>query len=124
MKWFVIITGIVVIGAVCYLLFGSSSIKNVDNPAKLERHFTTEEESTIAAHHFTLSELKQYDGKNGHKAYIAINDVVYDVSAINRWTGGIHHGVSAGTDVTAQFIHSGHGVNVLNLLPVVGGLTE
>ena len=31
---------------------------------------------------FTLDELKNYDGKEGRKAYIAVDGVVYDVTNV------------------------------------------
>ncbi len=33
---------------------------------------------------FTLDELKNYDGKEGRKAYIAVDGVVYDVTNVER----------------------------------------
>ena len=40
---------------------------------------------------FTLDELKNYDGKEGRKAYIAVDGVVYDVTNVAAWQGGTHH---------------------------------
>ncbi len=69
----------------------------------------------------TLDELAQYNGKDGAKAYIAINGVIYDVTDDAQWTSGEHGGQMAGTDVTAAFPHSdGREAN----LPVVGNLVE
>lgn len=44
---------------------------------------------------FTLEELKNYDGKEGRKAYIAVDGVVYDVTNVAAWQGGTHHGNNA-----------------------------
>lgn len=35
----------------------------------------------------TLDELKNYDGKEGRKAYIAVDGVVYDVTNVAAWQG-------------------------------------
>ena len=51
---------------------------------------------------FTLDELKNYDGKEGRKAYIAVDGVVYDVTNVAAWQGGTHHGNNAGNDVSRQ----------------------
>ena len=71
---------------------------------------------------FTLSELKQYNGKNGNPAYIAVSGIVYDVTNAAQWSGGAHHGYSAGQDLTQAIKQSPHGASVLKNLPVVGKL--
>ena len=62
---------------------------------------------------FTKSELAKFDGKNGNKAYVAYNGIVYNVTnspTSNSWTNGEHHGLLAGTDLTSRlnncFSHS------------------
>lgn len=71
---------------------------------------------------FTLSELAQFDGTNGKPAYVAINGIVYDVSNNSKWSGGTHHGLTAGRDLSSQF-EGCHGVsNKLDKLPKVGVL--
>ena len=71
---------------------------------------------------FTLDELAQFNGQNGNKAYIAVDGLVYDVSAIGAWTGGTHNGIVAGTDASEAILTSPHGKGVLDDLPVVGQL--
>lgn len=71
---------------------------------------------------FTLSELKQYNGKNGNPAYIAVNGVVYDVTNAKDWSGGSHHGYAAGQDLTQAIQQSPHGTSVLKSLPIIGKL--
>lgn len=71
---------------------------------------------------FTLDQLKQYNGANGASAYVAVDGIVYDVTA--AWGGGNHHGVSAGTDATKAISRSPHGKSVLSGLPVVGKLSK
>ena len=53
---------------------------------------------------------------------MAVNDVVYNLSSIQSWKNGQHHGVRAGTDATDKFMKSGHGRSILQKLPVIGGL--
>jgi predicted heme/steroid binding protein len=71
----------------------------------------------------TLEQLKQYDGKNGNPAYIAVDGVLYDVSEVRQWKNGSHEGYSAGKDLTDAIIgKSPHGTSVLDGVPVVGKL--
>lgn len=71
---------------------------------------------------FTLDELKDYDGKEGRKAYIAVDGVVYDVTNVAAWQGGIHHGNNAGNDVSDRIVKAPHGKSTLEKLEVVGKL--
>lgn len=71
---------------------------------------------------FTLDELKKYDGKNGNKAYVAVDGVVYDVTGNPKWENGEHNGFSAGNDLTDAIAGSPHGKGVLGKLTVVGKL--
>jgi len=71
----------------------------------------------------TLEQLKQYNGKNGNPAYIAVDGVIYDVTNNHHWTTGMHEGYSAGADLTdAIMAKSPHGISVLGDVPVVGKL--
>lgn len=71
---------------------------------------------------FTLDELKNYDGKEGRKAYIAVDGVVYDVTNVAAWQGGTHHGNNAGNDVSDRIVKATHGKSILEKLEVVGKL--
>ena len=72
---------------------------------------------------FTLDELKKYDGKNGNKAYVAVDGVVYDVTNVDAWKNGEHkNGITAGNDLSKEINKSPHGKDVLEDLPVVGKL--
>jgi predicted heme/steroid binding protein len=73
---------------------------------------------------FTLTELAQFNGQNGAKAYIAVDGKVYDVTAIGAWTGGTHNGIVAGTDASSFIAQAPHGRSVLEDLPVVGELSD
>jgi predicted heme/steroid binding protein len=69
---------------------------------------------------FTLSELSQYDGKNGQPAYVAVDGVVYDVTSAKDWNNGSHQGYSAGKDLTQEIKKAPHGTKILSGLPIVG----
>lgn len=73
---------------------------------------------------FTAEELAKYNGKDGNRAYVAVDGVVYDVTDVPPWKGGEHQGrVSAGKDLTKEIeTMSPHGKKVLENLPVVGKL--
>ena len=62
---------------------------------------------------FTLDELKNYDGKEGRKAYIAVDGVVYDVTNVAAWQGGTHHGNNAGNDVSDRIVKPPHDKSTL-----------
>lgn len=71
----------------------------------------------------TLDQLKQYDGKNGNPAYIAVDGIIYDVTNESRWKNGSHEGYSAGKDLTDAIKNkSPHGTKILDGVPVVGKL--
>ena len=70
---------------------------------------------------FNQAELAKFDGQNGQPAYVAIAGVVYDVSGVEAWAGGKHHGNLAGQELTSVIDgRSPHGRKVLKNLPVVG----
>ncbi len=73
----------------------------------------------------TVTELAEYDGKDGQPAYIAIDGVIYDVSDVPQWKNGEHNGFTAGHDLTEEIkTISPHGVSKLKGLPVVGKLVD
>jgi predicted heme/steroid binding protein len=72
---------------------------------------------------FTVSELKNFDGKKGHSAYVAYKGKVYDVTSSFHWKGGVHWVVhKAGTDLTAEMDKAPHFDDLLLKYPVVGVL--
>ena len=74
---------------------------------------------------FTLEELAAYNGKDGAKAYIAVDGVVYDVTEVTEWADGMHNGYEAGKDLSAEIKDkSPHGVSKLDGVVVVGKLVE
>ena len=69
---------------------------------------------------FTLAELAQYNGQNGNPSYVAVNGIVYDVSALQQWKNGAHQGYQAGVDLTKDFQSAPHGTDVLLQAKEVG----
>ncbi|WP_432821115.1 cytochrome b5 domain-containing protein [Trichloromonas sp.] len=73
----------------------------------------------------TREELAQHDGKDGRKAYVAVNGKVYDVSASPLWASGDHQGLhNAGGDMTEEIKSAPHVRAVVDRFPVVGQLEE
>ncbi|BCR36702.1 cytochrome b5 domain-containing protein [Mariniplasma anaerobium] len=72
--------------------------------------------------YYTLDELLAYDGKNGNKAYIAVDGIIYDVT--DEWGSSTHNGAVAGTDVTTVFAVSPHALSLLDELEIIGELME
>lgn len=77
---------------------------------------------------FTAETLKQYDGQNGNKCYVAVKGVVYEISGKGQWQNGQHlpSGGQAycGVDLTDTIGKSPHGESKLQELPQVGTYKE
>jgi len=72
----------------------------------------------------TLEELSQYDGRNGRKAYVAVQGKIYDVTQSPLWAGGDHQGDhQAGGDLTEELKSAPHVRAVIDRFPVVAELT-
>jgi len=121
MRNWMIIGLIIIIG--CFVLL--VIFKPVDlSKNKLDRNISDKEQLVLNSQTFTKETLTQYDGVDGHKAYIAVNGIVYDVTALKGWKNGEHHGLKAGSDLTAAFMKSNHGNSVLSKLKIVGKYSE
>ena len=72
----------------------------------------------------TLEALAAYNGKDGMPAYVAHNNIIYDVSDIPQWANGTHNGQYAGTDLTGKIEKAPHGVKNLELATKVGVIIE
>lgn len=72
----------------------------------------------------TPQELAAFDGKDGRRAYIANDGVIYDVTDSPVWNNGMHEEYAAGKDLTEEFDKARHGDSVLIGLPVIGVLKE
>lgn len=99
-----------------FLLFlAGCSEKKAEDPAPVE-------EPKLE---LTLEELKEFNGKDGKAAYIAVDGVIYDVSNSSRWRNGEHNDFFAGNDLSEGIKNvSPHGIKVLERMPVVGKIVE
>ena len=74
---------------------------------------------------FTLTQLQQnYNGKNNQPAYVAVDDIVYDITYEGAWAGGTHFGLQAGEDMSSALAscHSQDKARILSKLVPVGTL--
>lgn len=70
---------------------------------------------------FTTEELKNFNGKNGSKTYIAYNGLVYDVSFSYHWRNGEHWTLhKAGCDLSDEMLNAPHFDDLLEKFEVVG----
>jgi predicted heme/steroid binding protein len=103
---------------------GTSVLKNLRVVGTLIIDEDPDEDPDDELRVFTLTELAQYNGQNGNKAYIAVDGKVYDVTSIGAWNGGTHNGIVAGTDASAFIGTAPHGRSVLEGLTIVGELSK
>lgn len=74
---------------------------------------------------FTVFELKEFDGRDGRPAYVALKGKVYDVSNSPLWNEGKHPGAHvAGLDLTMSIMNAPHGEEALMKFKVVGELIQ
>jgi len=74
---------------------------------------------------FTIFDLKEFDGKEGRPAYVALKGKVYDVSNSPLWKTGKHPGAhGAGLDLTMSIVNAPHSEEVLMKFKVVGELVQ
>jgi predicted heme/steroid binding protein len=91
------------------------------NREGLSTDIKTNEQTDVELIELTLEELAFFDGKDGRKAYIAVDGFIYDVSNSSRWANGQHNGFLAGRDLTSQIkTISPHGLSVLRNIPKIG----
>lgn len=73
----------------------------------------------------TREELAGYDGRDGRKAYGAVNGKIYDFSASPLWADGAHQQQhQAGTDLSEALAKAPHVRAVIERFPQVGELSE
>ena len=73
----------------------------------------------------TLEKLKQYNGENGQKAYIAYKGDVYDVSTSPLWKNGMHQKIhKAGLDLTDAIGNAPHAEEVFADFEIVDILDD
>ena len=71
----------------------------------------------------TREELSQHDGQDGRRAYVAVNNTIYDVTDSPHWQNGLHppdH--KAGQDLSEEILSAPHIRAVVERFPVVGKL--
>lgn len=94
-------------------------IANMKNAGKLFRQNADSMQQT-----FTLQELAKFDGKNGNPAYIAVDEIVYDVTFEAVWAGGKHFGLEAGNDLSNEFKKCHENQTILIKLKKIGVLQK
>lgn len=73
---------------------------------------------------FSRQELSACDGAEGRPALVAVEGIVYDVGPLPAWPGGVHYGLKAGRDLTAEFLTCHPGREALQRLRAVGRLRD
>lgn len=111
---------VVVVAAIIAVLVKVWSSPYANDVSKFKRTFSNEEQARISQRLITSDELADATCQSGHECWIAVDGVVYDVSSIPSWVRGRHHGLTPGQDHTGAFLRSGHGVDALQKLKVVG----
>ena len=75
--------------------------------------------------YLTIQQLAYFNGEYGAPAYIAVNGVIYDVSASNLWKFGRHQVIHlAGMDLSEELKDAPHGEEILKKFSVVGFLLD
>jgi predicted heme/steroid binding protein len=73
----------------------------------------------------TRAELSKFNGQNGQPAYVAVGNVIYDVSASPLWQEGNHEGAhQAGCELTQELKSAPHIAAVIERFPSVAQLEE
>jgi predicted heme/steroid binding protein len=72
----------------------------------------------------TLEELKAFDGKEGRRAYVAVDGIIFDVTDSPLWASGTHNGNQAGQDLTQALAGAPHGPEKLENVVEIGVLVE
>lgn len=118
--WFIahrVIAVLIIIGIAVHLIM-PNALNTPYGKGNTYQVADTADESKLQV--YTLDELSKYNGQNGNKAYIAYKGMVYDVTDVPEWKNGTHHGLKAGTDLTAALNKAPHGNSVLEGLTIVG----
>lgn len=90
-----------------------------DNSEVVQRDDIVEDELQA----FTLTELAEFDGREGRNAYVAVDGLIYDVTGNSMWPNGLHRGLhQAGQDLSEVINSSPHGKSVLDGLEIIGRL--
>jgi len=73
----------------------------------------------------TLEELAHFNGKDGMRAFVAVDGIIYDMTDSPAWKDGEHNGNLAGKDLTKEIKEdSPHGIGKLENVVEVGKIKE
>jgi predicted heme/steroid binding protein/uncharacterized membrane protein len=70
----------------------------------------------------TPEALSSYDGREGGKAFAAVDGIIYDVTESRMWKNGKHARHLAGMDLSSALKQAPHGPEKLEAFPKVGTL--
>lgn len=116
---------ILFVGFFSYLQYFYQSPTEVDDKSSINSEETISEDLSGTNGNeiksFSLSELAEFNGENGHPAYVAIDGMVYDLSAV--FESGKHYSHYAGKELTTAF-YSYHVKSAISKYPVVGELKK
>jgi len=110
--------GLIIVSLFIYLLFlyaelfYQPGIPKTVNTNNFESNNNQQIQKTL-----TVSELSEYNGKNGNPAYVAVDGVIYDLTSV--FIDGEHFGHSAGQDLTSDFFIK-HVKSQITKYPTVG----
>jgi predicted heme/steroid binding protein len=90
---------------------------SVSNSNSIPAQTATPSGNATTVKTFTTAELATFDGRNGQRAYLAVDGQVYDLSTV--FIGGTHFGHPAGVDLSNAF-YSRHVKSALSKYPIVG----
>jgi predicted heme/steroid binding protein len=110
--------GLIIVSLFAYLLFlyaglfYQPGIPKAVNTNNFEPNNDQQAQKT-----FTVSELSEYNGKDGNPAYVAVDGIIYDLT--NVFIDGEHFGHFAGQDLTSDFFTK-HMKSQITKYPTVG----
>ena len=111
------VLGLTIIGGAVYWQLGSA-----DSSGRGTDGFVSEPTNRS----YTLQELAKFDGKNGNKCLVAVDDEVYLIEGFDLWKNGQHMTsggrARCGLDLTEVIDDAPHGRSKLQLLERVGTL--
>lgn len=117
-----LVLALIVVGSLLYVYVFKVDYRG--DAGKLQFTFSEENQGRLDSVSINADQLSAANCSAGYACWVAVNGVVYDVTAYKKWQGGKHHGAQAGTDATAQFVASPHAAAKLKSLPVVGRLEQ
>lgn len=113
---------LILILSISLILFGCSTT-TPNEPSTPSPEDNSEVETELLE--LTLEELAEFDGKEGRKAYVAVDGDIYDVTGNRKWLNGEHEqGMTAGKDLSEFISSAPHGKDILKQFTIVGKLVE